>query len=197
MSRFLSEKYQPLEAYTPGEQPRDMRYVKLNTNESPYPPAPGVAEAAAKEAARAQLYSDPVCADLRDALARRYGFGRENIFVSNGSDDILNFAFMAFAGCGVPAVFPEISYGFYPVYAALHGIEARPVPLKDDFSIDPADYERAGGFSGFAALGMTVVIALCVVAICCGCAWILNRWLPWTVGRPANTKKGQSKAAAR
>ncbi len=75
MSKYLSDKYQPLEAYTPGEQPRDMRYVKLNTNESPYPPAPGVAEAAAKEAARAQLYSDPVCADLRDALARRYGFG--------------------------------------------------------------------------------------------------------------------------
>ena len=150
MSRFLSEKYQPLEAYTPGEQPRDMRYVKLNTNESPYPPAPGVAEAAAKEASRAQLYSDPVCTDLRDALARRYGFARENIFVSNGSDDILNFAFMAFAGSGVPAVFPEISYGFYPVYASLHGVEARPVPLKDDFSIDPADYESAGGFIAIA-----------------------------------------------
>lgn len=150
MSRFLSEKYQPLEAYTPGEQPRDMRYVKLNTNESPYPPAPGVSEAAAKEAARAQLYSDPVCADLRDALARRYGVARENVFVSNGSDDILNFAFMAFAGCGVPAVFPDISYGFYPVYAALHGIEARPVPLKPDFSIDPADYASAGGFIAIA-----------------------------------------------
>ena len=150
MSRYLSDKYRPLEAYTPGEQPRDMRYVKLNTNESPYPPAPGVAEAAAREAARAQLYSDPVCADLRDALAARYGVRRENVFVSNGSDDILNFAFMAFAGRGVPAVFPEISYGFYPVYAALHGIEARPVPLKADFSIDPADYESAGGFIAIA-----------------------------------------------
>ena len=150
MSRFLSEKYQPLEAYTPGEQPRDMRYVKLNTNESPFPPAPGVMEAAAKEASRAQLYSDPVCADLRDALAGRYGVARANVFVSNGSDDILNFAFMAFAGDGVPAYFPDISYGFYPVYAALHGIEARPVPLRDDFSIDPADYEGAGGFIAIA-----------------------------------------------
>ena len=166
MSRFLSEKYQPLEAYTPGEQPRDMRYVKLNTNESPYPPAPGVAEAAVKEASRAQLYSDPVCTDLRDALARRYGFARENIFVSNGSDDILNFAFMAFAGSGVPAVFPEISYGFYPVYAALHGVEARPVPLKDDFSIDPADYENAGGFIAIANPNAPTGMALTREQVC-------------------------------
>ncbi len=150
MSRFLSDQYQRLEAYTPGEQPRDMRYVKLNTNESPYPPAPGVVEAAAKEAARNQLYSDPVCADLRDALARRYGVRRSNVFASNGSDDILNFAFMAFAGSGVPACFPDISYGFYPVYAALHGIEARPIPLKDDFSIDPADYAGLDGFIAIA-----------------------------------------------
>ena len=150
MSQYLSPKYQSLEAYTPGEQPRDMRYVKLNTNESPYPPAPGVMEAAAKEAARVQLYSDPVCADLRDALAERYGVGRANVFLSNGSDDILNFAFMAFAGAGVPAYFPDISYGFYSVYAALHGIEARPVPLKEDFSIDPADYAGLDGFIAIA-----------------------------------------------
>ena len=105
MSRYLIDKYQALEAYTPGEQPRDMQYVKLNTNESPYPPAPGVVEAVQAEAGRLQLYSDPVCADLRDALAARYGVKRENVFVSNGSDDILNFAFMAFAGA-VPGVLP-------------------------------------------------------------------------------------------
>ncbi len=150
MSKFLSAKYQALEAYTPGEQPRDMRYVKLNTNESPYPPAPGVMEAAAKEAARAQLYCDPVCADLRNKLAERYGVKRANVFVSNGSDDILNFAFMAFAGGDVPAYFPDISYGFYKVYAALHGIQARPVPLKEDFSIDPADYMDLDGFIAIA-----------------------------------------------
>ena len=150
MSRYLSDKYQSLEAYTPGEQPRDMRYVKLNTNESPYPPAPGVVEAAGREAQRAQLYCDPVCAELRDALAARYDVKRANVFASNGSDDILNFAFMAFAGAGVPAYFPDISYGFYPVYAALHGIEARPVPLKDDFSIDPADYLGLDGFIAIA-----------------------------------------------
>ena len=150
MSRYLSEKYQSLVAYTPGEQPRDMRYVKLNTNENPYPPAPGVIEAAAAEAGRLQLYSDPVCADLRDALAARYGVKRANVFVTNGSDDILNFAFMAFAGNGVPAYYPDISYGFYKVFADLHGVEKREIPLKADFSVDPADYMNLDGFIAIA-----------------------------------------------
>ncbi len=149
MSRYLSEKYQPLVAYTPGEQPRDMRYVKLNTNENPYPPAPGVVEAATAEAGRLRLYSDPVCADLRDALAARYRVKRANVFVSNGSDDILNFAFMAFAGDG-PAYYPDISYGFYKVYADLHGVEKREIPLKADFSVDPADYMGLDGFIAIA-----------------------------------------------
>ncbi len=148
MSRYLIDRYQALEAYTPGEQPRDMQYVKLNTNESPYPPAPGVTEAVLAEAGRLQLYSDPVCADLRDALAARYSVTRQNVFVSNGSDDILNFAFMAF---GSPrAYFPDISYGFYPVYADLHGIAAHPVPLRSDFSIDPTDYMSLDGFIAIA-----------------------------------------------
>lgn len=148
MSRYLIDKYQTLEAYVPGEQPRDMQYVKLNTNENPYPPAPGVVEAVQAEAGRLQLYSDPVCVDLRDALAAHYGVKRENVFVSNGSDDILNFAFMAF---GSPrAFFPDISYGFYPVYAELHGIEAHPIPLREDFSIDPTDYMALDGFIAIA-----------------------------------------------
>lgn len=148
MSRYLIDKYQRLEAYVPGEQPRDMRYVKLNTNESPYPPAPGVVEAVQAEAGRLQLYSNPVCLELRDVLAARYGVKRENVFVSNGSDDILNFAFMAF---GSPrAYFPDISYGFYPVYADLHGIEAHPIPLREDFSIDPTDYMALDGFIAIA-----------------------------------------------
>ncbi len=148
MSRYLIDRYQSLEAYTPGEQPRDMQYVKLNTNENPYPPAPGVIEAATAEAGRLELYSDPVCADLRDALAARYGVARQNVFVSNGSDDILNFAFMAF---GSPrAYFPDISYGFYPVYAELHGIEAHTIPLREDFSIDPTDYMALDGFIAIA-----------------------------------------------
>ncbi len=150
MSRYLVDKYQSLEAYTPGEQPRDMKYVKLNTNESPYPPAPGIVEAVAAEAGRLQLYCDPVCADLRDALANRYGVARENVFVSNGSDDILNFAFMAFGGSGERAYFPDISYGFYKVYAELHGIPYRQIPLREDFSIDPADYMGLNGFIAIA-----------------------------------------------
>ena len=148
MSRYLIDKYQALEAYTPGEQPRDMQYIKLNTNESPYPPAPGVVEAVMAEAGRLELYSDPVCAELRDALAKRYDVKRQNVFVSNGSDDILNFAFMAFGG--PRACFPDISYGFYPVYADLHGIEAHPVPLRADFSIDPSDYMAVDGFIAIA-----------------------------------------------
>jgi len=160
MSRYLIDRYQSLEAYVPGEQPRDMQYVKLNTNESPYPPAPGVVEAVQAEAGRLQLYSDPVCIELRDALAARYGVKRQNVFVSNGSDDILNFAFMAF---GSPrAYFPDISYGFYPVYAGLHGLKAHPIPLREDFSIDPSDYMALDGFIAIAnpnaPTGMTLDI---------------------------------------
>ena len=150
MSRYLIDKYQTLEAYVPGEQPRDMRYVKLNTNESPYPPAPGVIEAVAAQAGRLQLYSDPVSADLRDALAARYGVKRENVYVANGSDDILNFAFMAFAGRGGKAYFPDISYGFYKVFAQLNDVDYVQVPLREDFSVAPADYMGLDGFIAIA-----------------------------------------------
>lgn len=141
MSRFLNEKYRKLEAYTPGEQPRDMKYIKLNTNESPYPPSQGVLDAVnSQEAANLRLYSDPECKRLKEAIAGLYGVATENIYLSNGSDDILNFSFMAFAGNGVPATFPEISYGFYKVYAELYGLEYKKIPLKADFSIDAEDY---------------------------------------------------------
>ena len=140
MSRYLIDRYQPLEAYSPGEQPRDMQYVKLNTNESPYPPSPAVIRAASEEAGRLQLYSDPTCAALRDAIAGLHGVRRENVYAANGSDDILNFAFMAFAGPGGRVCFPEISYGFYRVFGDLHGCVCEQIPLEPDFSIDPARY---------------------------------------------------------
>lgn len=141
MSRFLNSRYQNMEAYVPGEQPADMEYIKLNTNESPYPPSPEVIEViSAQETEKLRLYPDPECKSLRDALANRFGVERENIFVSNGSDDILNFAFMAFAGSGGKVVFPDITYGFYRVFAELHGIDYKAVPLKNDFSICCADY---------------------------------------------------------
>ena len=140
MSRFLNSKYTELEVYTPGEQPRDMKYIKLNTNESPYPPSPGVLAAVnAEQAGLLRLYSDPECKDLKAAIADLYNVKPENIFLSNGSDDILNFAFMAFTEGG-KAAFPEISYGFYKVFAQLYGVEAVKIPLKEDFSIDPKDY---------------------------------------------------------
>ena len=143
MSRFLNEQFRSLEAYTPGEQPRDQQYIKLNTNESPYPPAPSVVEAMnAEQVELLRLYSDPTAKGLKEKLADLYGMKPENIFVSNGSDEVLNFAFMAFGSKG--AVFPDISYGFYPVYGDLYGIDCRKIPLKEDFSIDPAEYCGVG-----------------------------------------------------
>ena len=139
MSTFLNSRYAALEAYTPGEQPRDMQYIKLNTNESPYPPAPAVVAAMnGGEVENLRLYSDPTAKGLKEKLAGLYGLKAENIFLSNGSDDILNFAFMAYGQDG--AVFPDISYGFYPVFAQLHGVDYEEKPLLADFSIDPADY---------------------------------------------------------
>ena len=141
MSRFLAPQFQKLEAYTPGEQPRDMQYIKLNTNESPYPPAPSVVAAmTAGEVELLRLYSDPTAKNLKEKLAGLYGVTPENVFVSNGSDEVLNFAFMAFGSKGV--VFPEISYGFYAVYADLYALEAEKIPLKPDFSIAYRDYCR-------------------------------------------------------
>ena len=139
MSRFLNPQFCALEAYTPGEQPRDMQYIKLNTNESPYPPAPAVVEAMnAEQVELLRLYSDPTAKALKEKLAKLYGVKPGNVFVSNGSDEVLNFAFMAFGGQG--AVFPDISYGFYQVYGDLYGIDYQKIPLKEDFSIDPAPY---------------------------------------------------------
>ena len=142
MSRFLSSKYRNLEAYTPGEQPRDMKYIKLNTNESPYPPSKRVVDAlTSEEVLKLNLYSDPTCKALKTRIAELYDVEYENVFVSNGSDDILNFSFMAFCEGEKRGVkFPEISYGFYSVYAELHGASYKAIPLKDDFSIDISDY---------------------------------------------------------
>ena len=141
MSRFLSPRFAGLEVYTPGEQPTDQQYVKLNTNESPYPPSPGVFERLGRmEIGRLNLYPDPTGHSLKRALARLYGVTPDQIFLANGSDEILNFAFMAFCDQDRKVAFPAISYGFYPVYAQLYGLDALELPLKQDFSIDPADY---------------------------------------------------------
>lgn len=146
MSRFLNDAYQSLAAYVPGEQPKDMKYIKLNTNESPYPPSAGVLDAINSDAASLlKLYPDPDCAELRTKIANLFGYEKDNVFVSNGSDDILNFSFMAFCGKEKHAVvFPEISYGFYKVYAELYGVDYTRIPLAEDFSVDAKDYIGVG-----------------------------------------------------
>ena len=145
MSRFFTKRLEKLTPYTPGEQPRDMQYIKLNTNESPFPPSPAVVEAAKVEAGRLRLYSDPTCRELTDKLASLYGVSPEQVILTNGSDEVLNFAFMAFADEDHPLVFPAITYGFYPVFAELNRIPYTEIPLKADFSVDYRDYLNLGG----------------------------------------------------
>jgi len=141
MSRYMSSRFDGLEAYVPGEQPQDMQYVKLNTNESPFPPSPAVLAAVNRaETERLNLYPDPEGRVLRGKLADMYGVKPANIFLANGSDELLSFAFMAFCDRERPVAFPNISYGFYPVYANLYQIPYTEVPLKEGFVLDPADY---------------------------------------------------------
>ena len=144
MSRFLSEKHRALTPYTPGEQPQDMVYTKLNTNESPYPPSPAVTEAAAKAAGRLNLYNDPTCGALCAAAAKFWDVEPENVLPTNGSDEALYFAFLTFCDETRPMAFPDISYGFYPVYARLLHVPAHVIPLREDFSVDPKDYTGLG-----------------------------------------------------
>ena len=140
MSKFFSPKYSALTPYVPGEQPKDMQYIKLNTNESPFPPTETVTRAVASESGRLQLYSDPECVELRAKFASVYGVEPDQVIMTNGSDEVLNFAFMAFADEAHPLAFADITYGFYPVFAELNHIPYTEIPLKDDFSIDACDY---------------------------------------------------------
>ncbi len=144
MSRFFSKKYSALTAYTPGEQPKDQKYVKLNTNESPFPPPESVVRAATEEAGRLQLYSDPECTPLVAKCAEYFGVKPSQVLMTNGSDEILNFAFMAFCDSEHPVVFPDISYGFYSVFAELNNIPYERIPLRENFAIDPEDYVGIG-----------------------------------------------------
>lgn len=144
MSRFFSEKYNTLTPYTPGEQPKGQQYIKLNTNESPFPPSPAAQKLAAAEAAKLELYSDPECRDLVSSAVEMLGVNRDEIIFTNGSDEILNFAFMAFCDEHRPAVFPDITYGFYPVFAELNRVPYTEIPLNPDFTINVGDYIGVG-----------------------------------------------------
>ena len=140
MSRFFSDKYLKLVPYTPGEQPKLLNLTKLNTNECPFPPSQKALAFAAEHTRPLNLYSDIEGQDVRAALAELCGIGPENLLLGNGSDEILNFAFMAFCDEKKPAAFPDISYGFYPVFADLNRIPYTQIPLRPDFSIAPEDY---------------------------------------------------------
>ncbi|NLG23968.1 MAG: histidinol-phosphate transaminase [Clostridiales bacterium] len=144
MSRFLRAAYQTIDAYAPGEQPREGVLIKLNTNESPFPPSPGVLAALDPAAAeRLNRYSDPTLSDLKAAIADREGLTAEQVTAGNGSDEVLALAFLAFGGRGV--AFADITYGFYRVWAAFFGLRSQIVPLREDFSIGVDDYDGAAG----------------------------------------------------
>lgn len=140
MSRFLSIRHKNLIPYTPGEQPKNMEYIKLNTNESPFPPSKKAIELATEAAKELNLYPDPEALELRKLMAKRLGVDADEIIFTNGSDDVLNFAFMAFDDNEHTTVFPDITYGFYSVFADINHIPYEEIPLKSDFSIDVEDY---------------------------------------------------------
>ncbi|MEM1155464.1 MAG: histidinol-phosphate transaminase [Pseudomonadota bacterium] len=146
MSRLWSKAVEKLTPYVPGEQPAMRDLVKLNTNEHPYPPAPGVAAAITSlDMESVRRYPDPESCELRDALARRYGLSRDEVFVGNGSDEVLALAFQALFKQSSPLLFPDITYSFYPVWCQLYQIEWQTIPLLDDFRVDVDGFDRDNG----------------------------------------------------
>lgn len=149
MSRFWSPIVRELTPYVPGEQPKQADLVKLNTNENPYPPSPAVLEAIRAElgsdASRLRLYPDPQGTVLREAIAEQEGLPAEQVFVGNGSDEVLAFAFQALLAQPAPLRFPDISYSFYPTYCRLYRMESRQVPLREPgFELEVSDYAGEG-----------------------------------------------------
>lgn len=143
MSQFWSPLVRTLTPYVPGEQPKITGLIKLNTNENPYPPSPAVMQAMHAVSADAlRLYPDPDSGDLKQTLADYHGVQPNEIFVGNGSDEVLAFAFMALLKHSAPLLFPDITYSFYPVYARLCDIDYEEVPLNDAMEIDIADYAK-------------------------------------------------------
>lgn len=141
MSRFISKEADALAPYTPGEQPQDQQYIKLNTNESPFPPSPKVMKALTRaEVLKLNLYSDPTCAALNEAIAKHFELQPENVLSGNGSDEVLAFAFRAFCGEGKGVAFADITYGFYKSQVALFGLDATRIPLREDFTLNVDDY---------------------------------------------------------
>lgn len=141
MSRYLSPALAPVTPYTPGEQPQDQQYIKLNTNESPYPPSPAAVEAInVDELECLRLYPDPACGQLLKTAAKTFGLQPEQIMPGNGSDENLFFALRAFCDEQHPLAYADITYGCYGVWCSLLHIPSHVIPLKEDFTLDPADY---------------------------------------------------------
>ncbi len=149
MSRYWSKLVQELDPYVPGEQPKDQRYVKLNTNECPYPPsAQALAAIHAAADATLRLYPDPNADLLKETIATYYAnyeVSRAQVFVGNGSDEVLAHVFHGLLKHDLPLLYPDISYSFYPVYANLYGIATQTIPLRADFRLDLTDYEIPNG----------------------------------------------------
>ncbi|MBI3382193.1 MAG: histidinol-phosphate transaminase [Aquabacterium sp.] len=149
MSRFWSPLVKQLTPYVAGEQARLPDLVKLNTNENPYGPAPEVLAAIAHaNADDLRLYPDPAASALRRVIAAHHGVQADQVFVGNGSDEVLAHAFHALFQHGLPVLMPDVSYSFYPVYCRLYGIPHELVPLKADFCLDVQDYARPAGQVG-------------------------------------------------
>ena len=146
MSKYWSPVVSTLHPYVAGEQPKIDGLVKLNTNENPYGPSPRALAAIAAEAGdRLRLYPDPASSRLRGAIAKRYGVAIDEVFVGNGSDEVLAHTFQALLKHDGPLLHPDITYSFYPVYCLLYGIEAVAVPLDEAFRVRLSDYDRPCG----------------------------------------------------
>ena len=145
MSSFANERISKISPYVPGEQPKDKKYIKLNTNESPFPPSQSAIEKIKMESERLMLYPDPDASELVLKIADYYGVDKNCIILSNGSDEVLNFAFVAFCDESTPAIFPDITYGFYKVFADINGVPCKEIPLRDDFTISIEDYTDENG----------------------------------------------------
>ena len=146
----LSERIKKLRPYVAGEQPQDRKYLKLNTNENPYPPSPKVKTfLEILDPDRLRLYPDPAAITLREAIGKRYGLTREQVFVGNGSDEVLSFCFYAFFdGRKGSLLFPEVTYSFYPVYCDFYGIEYERIPLADDMSLSVKEFVKRNDSCG-------------------------------------------------
>jgi histidinol-phosphate aminotransferase len=146
MSKFWSPRTHELAPYTPGEQPQDTQYIKLNTNENPYPPSPLAIEAMQQAVSDdLRLYSDPQATKLKQSIADFYQVDISNVFVGNSSDEVLAHSFAGLLNHDKPLLYPDISYSFYPSYINLYGINAKSIPLDDALCIDFSDYNQDNG----------------------------------------------------